>query len=812
MASTQGDSFDAALSAKQHYVRFTSHEKSVGHDTGEAIDGGFHADGVLDHEGMAIEDLVAVVGDHPLSVDRLSAKRDQLTGDIGASHGNDFNWQREGAELSHVFGFIGNANKAFGTGRDDLFSSQGGATALDHLKVGIDLIGAVNIKRQRADVVKLKHIDAMLLKPLGTGIRACHRTLETMADGGQSINEEVGGRAGADPEHGVFFKLRFDFCNGGIRHSSLELLLVHEKMSFCACLNRHLNTKCPRDDCNAAAPAMGNCARKAGPATVRAVNLPALRFRSGRDSPCSATNNCLKRLVSKIHSHSLEIRMLEATVKKILNARVYGAARETPISPAPFLSRRFNNTILIKREDLQPVHSFKIRGAFNKMSQLSDAQKAKGVIAASAGNHAQGLAMAAKQMGVKAVIVMPRITPEIKVQAVRAWGAKVVLKGDAFAAAVEHTQELIAEHGYTYIPPFDDIDVIAGQGTIAVEILRQHAEPIDVLFVAVGGGGLLAGVLAYIKYLRPDIKVIGVESEDSACLKAAMEAGERVVLDQVGVFAEGVAVAQIGEAPFSIIQDLVDDVITVNADEMCAAVKDIFEDTRAVPETSGALSLAGLKKYVQQTGVTGQTLMCINCGANINFDRLQHIAERTSLGEQREAILAVTIPEKPGSFKQFCRAIGKRMVTEFNYRYADTDQAHIFVGLQVKPGGEDRAAVIEKLTDAGYAVEDLTDNELAKLHIRHLGGGRPGAPFDEQLYRFEFPERPGALMHFLTQLPQGWNISLFHYRNHGAAYGRVLIGMQLPDRGRADMEQRLDAIGYRYWHESDNPAYRLFMA
>ena len=416
--------------------------------------------------------------------------------------------------------------------------------------------------------------------------------------------------------------------------------------------------------------------------------------------------------------------MLEATVKKILQARVYEAARETPISPAPMLSRRFNNQILIKREDLQPVHSFKIRGAYNRMAHLSDEQKAKGVIAASAGNHAQGLALAAKLMGVKAVIVMPRITPEIKVAAVRGWGAKVILKGDAFAAAAEHAHELVEQHGYTYIPPFDDIDVVAGQGTVAMEILRQHSGPIDAVFIPVGGGGLIAGMAAYIKYLRPEIKVIGVESEDSACLKAALEAGERVVLDQVGVFAEGVAVAQIGKVPFSLMRDLVDDVITVNTDEMCAAVKDIFEDTRAVSETSGALSLAGLKKYIQESGAQDQTLVCINSGANTNFDRLQHIAERTELGEQREAILAVTIPERPGSFKKFCRTIGKRMVTEFNYRYADADQAHIFVGVQVKPGGEDRQALIGRLFEAGYPVEDLTDNELAKLHIRHLGGGR----------------------------------------------------------------------------------------
>lgn len=504
--------------------------------------------------------------------------------------------------------------------------------------------------------------------------------------------------------------------------------------------------------------------------------------------------------------------LLEDIVKKILQARVYEAARETPISPTPTLSRRFSNRILIKREDLQPVFSFKIRGAYNKMAQLSDAQKAQGVIAASAGNHAQGLAMAAKQMGVKAVIVMPRVTPDIKVAAVRGWGARVVLKGDAFGEALSHARELIAEHGYTYIPPYDDFDVIAGQGTVAMEILRQHSGPLDAIFVPVGGGGLLAGVAAYIKYLRPEIKVFGVEAEDSACLKAALEAGERVTLDQVGVFAEGVAVAQIGEAPFEILRDHVDGVITVNTDEMCAAVKDTFDDTRAVAETSGALSLAGLKKYVQQTQVKDQTLLCINSGANINFDRLQHIAERTELGEQREAILAVQIPERPGSFKQFCRVIGRRMVTEFNYRYADPEGAHIFVGVQVKPGGEDREEVIRRLREADYPVEDLTDNELAKLHIRHLGGGRPREQFEEEVYRFEFPERPGALMNFLTHLPADWNISLFHYRNHGAAYGRVLVGLQMPNGDRAHAEEHFDRIGYRYWKETDNTAYRLFMA
>lgn len=508
--------------------------------------------------------------------------------------------------------------------------------------------------------------------------------------------------------------------------------------------------------------------------------------------------------------------MLESYVKKILTARVYEAAIETPLSPAPFLSERLGNRVLIKREDLQPVFSFKIRGAYNRMTFLSEEQRAKGVITASAGNHAQGVAMAARQMGVKAVIVMPRITPEIKVAAVRARGAEVVLEGDAFNAALDHALKLQREFGYTYLAPFDDPDVIAGQGTVAMELLRQHQGPIDAVFVPVGGGGLIAGMAAYIKYLRPEIKVIGVEPEDAACLKAAMDAGEPVTLPSVGLFAEGVAVARIGEAPFALLKDLVDEVITVTTDEICAAVKDIFEDTRGLAEASGAVSLAGLKKYAKRPGVSGRTLVCVNSGANTNFDRLQHIAERAQLGEQREAIIAVTIPERPGSFKQFCQSIGARMVTEFNYRYADAQAARIFVGIQVVPGGEDRRRAIARLEEAGYPVEDLSDNELAKLHIRHLGGGRPPVGdrqgVEEALYRFEFPERPGALMNFLSHLPESWNISLFHYRNHGAAYGRVLVGMQVPTDELEGLESHLDEIGYRYWKESDNPAYRLFLA
>ena len=503
--------------------------------------------------------------------------------------------------------------------------------------------------------------------------------------------------------------------------------------------------------------------------------------------------------------------MLERYVKRILQAQVYDVAIETPMSEARFLSKRMNNTILIKREDLQPVYSFKLRGAYNAMAQLTEEEKERGVVTASAGNHAQGVAMAAKKMGIKATIVMPKITPEIKVASAKARGGKVVLKGDSFDEAAVYARQLVEEKGYTYIPPYDHPEVIAGQGTIAMEMLRQHPAHIDAIFVPVGGGGLIAGIAVYVKYLRPEIKVIGVEAEDSACLKAALDAGERVILDQVGIFAEGVAVAQIGEEPFRIAQHFVDDVITVTTDEICAAVKDMFEDTRAVSEPSGALSLAGLKKYIQQTGAESQTLLCINSGANTNFDRLQHIAERAELGEKREAILAVTIPERTGSFKQFCKVIGRRMVTEFNYRYADSEQARIFVGVQLKDP-DDRAELMQTLISEDYPVIDMSDNEMAKLHIRHLGGGHNSEIQNEQLFRFEFPERPGALLNFLTNLGQNWNITLFHYRNHGAAYGRVLIGMQVPEEDKEKVSEYLNRIGYRYWDETENPAYKLFLA
>ncbi|MET0377997.1 MAG: threonine ammonia-lyase, biosynthetic [Spongiibacteraceae bacterium] len=500
-------------------------------------------------------------------------------------------------------------------------------------------------------------------------------------------------------------------------------------------------------------------------------------------------------------------------IKKILSARVYDVAIETPIDEARQLSKRLDNTVLLKREDLQPVFSFKLRGAYNKVAQLTPEQLARGVVCASAGNHAQGLALAAAKVGIKATIVMPRTTPNIKVDAVRARGAKVVLHGDTYDEASQHAQQLVEEKQLVYVHPYDDPDVIAGQGTVAMEILRQHPGPLDAVFVPVGGGGLCAGMAVYIKYLRPEIKVFAVESDDAACLKAALDANERVTLPHVGLFADGTAVAKIGEETFRLLRKHIDGVITVNTDEICAAIKDIFDDTRSIAEPSGALALAGLKKYVEEKGVTGQTLLAIESGANTNFDRLRYIAERTEVGEKREAILAVTIPEKPGSFKNFCGLIGKRSITEFNYRYADTSSAQIFVGLQTAPGGTDHAHLVTHLQEQGYPVLDLTDSELAKLHIRHLVGGHaPGSVTDEVVYRFEFPERPGALLNFLTQLGARWNISLFHYRNHGAADGRVLVGMQVPAGERDSLQEFLEKLGYPWQEETDNPAYQLFLS
>ncbi|MBK5440403.1 threonine ammonia-lyase, biosynthetic [Pseudomonas sp. TH32] len=503
--------------------------------------------------------------------------------------------------------------------------------------------------------------------------------------------------------------------------------------------------------------------------------------------------------------------MLEQYVKKILTSRVYDVAVETPLQTARQLSERLGNTVWLKREDLQPVFSFKIRGAYNKLTQLSAEERARGVVTASAGNHAQGLALAAKVLGVKATIVMPKTTPEIKVEGVRSRGGKVVLHGDSFPEALAYSLKLVDEKGYVYIHPYDDPHTIAGQGTVAMEILRQHPGPLDAIFVPVGGGGLIAGIAAYVKYLRPEIKIIGVEPDDSNCLQAAMAAGERVVLPTVGIFADGVAVAQIGQHTFDICKDYVDEVITVSTDEICAAIKDIYDDTRSITEPAGALGVAGIKKYVETRGITGQTLVAIDSGANVNFDRLRHVAERAELGEGREAIIAVTIPEKPGSFKAFCEAVGKRQITEFNYRYHSGREAHIFVGVQTHPENDPRSALIASLTSQGFPVLDLTENELAKLHIRHMVGGHAAHVSDEVVFRFEFPERPGALFNFLNKLGGRWNISMFHYRNHGAADGRVVAGLQVPADERHLVPAALEAIGYPYWDESDNPAYQLFL-
>ncbi len=502
--------------------------------------------------------------------------------------------------------------------------------------------------------------------------------------------------------------------------------------------------------------------------------------------------------------------MLQQYIKRILTARVYDVAIETPIDHAGFLSERLGNKIILKREDLQPVYSFKLRGACNKVMQLSEEERQRGLVAASAGNHAQGLALVAQQLGLPCTIVMPNTTPDIKVKAVRARGAEAVLKGDTFDEAYAYSQKLVDEKGYVYIHPYDDEDVIAGQGTIGMELLHQTKGNVDAIFVPVGGGGLIAGIAAYIKYLRPDIKVIGVESDESACLYEAMKADERVVLDQVGIFADGVAVAQIGENTWKVARDYVDEVVTVSTDEICAAVKDIFNDTRAISEPAGALGIAGLKKYVAREKITDKNLVAVVSGANTNFDRLRHVAERAEIGEQREALFAVTIPERPGAFRKFCELLGKRSITEFNYRYSDDDQAQIFAGIQLADQN-DRHSVVDTLNNNDYLVMDLTENEMAKVHVRYMVGGRAENAIDEVVYRFEFPERPGALMRFLNQLGQKWNISMFHYRNHGAAYGRVLAGLQVPEQERELLREYMDKLGYRYWEETDNPAYQLFL-
>lgn len=504
----------------------------------------------------------------------------------------------------------------------------------------------------------------------------------------------------------------------------------------------------------------------------------------------------------------------EDYLERILKARVYDVATQTPLELAPALSKRLRNRVLLKREDLQPVFSFKLRGAYNKMAALPAAKLKKGVIAASAGNHAQGVALAAQRLGCKAVIVMPVTTPRIKVNAVSARGAEVVLHGDSYSDAHSYAMRLKRRRSLTFVHPYDDPDVIAGQGTIGVEILRQHPRPIDAIFVPVGGGGLISGIAAYVKRIDPRIKVIGVEPVDAAAMALSLRQGRRVKLDQVGLFADGVAVKQVGEETFRLCRRLVDEVLLVNTDAMCAAIKDVFEDTRVVLEPAGALSIAGAKAWVERHGLKNKTLVAIASGANTNFDRLRFIAEEAELGEQREAVLAVTIPEKPGSFRRFCRSLDAKNITEFNYRIADSRDAHVFVGIEV--GGPERTArIVKGLRRQGLRTIDLSNNDMAKTHVRHMVGGRApsarSARAPELLYRFEFPERPGALMRFLDSMRSDWNISLFHYRNHGADYGRVLVGVQVPRAEMGAFRAFLRKLGYPYADETRNPAYRLFL-
>lgn len=497
-------------------------------------------------------------------------------------------------------------------------------------------------------------------------------------------------------------------------------------------------------------------------------------------------------------------------LERILTARVYDVAQETPLESAPRLCRRLDNHLLLKREDMQSVFSFKLRGAYNKMAQLSPEVLALGVIAASAGNHAQGVALGAQRLGTTAIIVMPVTTPMMKVDAVAALGATVILEGDTYDDAYAHARLLEAEKGLTFIHPFDDPDVIAGQGTIGMEILRQYQQPIHAVFVAIGGGGLISGIAAYLKRLRPEIKIIGVEPIDSDAMSQSLAAGHRVRLSQVGLFADGVAVRQVGEETFRLCQQYVDDVILVSTDDICAAIKDVFEDTRTILEPAGALAIAGAKAYVEREQIQGKTLIAVACGANMNFDRLRFVAERAEVGERREAIFAVTIPEERGSFRRFCACAGTHNLTEFIYRIANQQQAHIFVGVQIQ-NRSDALAIAATFEANGFKAIDLTDDELAKLHLRHMVGGHSTLADHELLYRFEFPERPGALTKFLNCMSPNWNISLFHYRNHGADYGRIVVGMQVPPEEMSEWQSFLDTLGYHYWDESQNPAYKLFL-
>lgn len=535
--------------------------------------------------------------------------------------------------------------------------------------------------------------------------------------------------------------------------------------------------------------------------------LPRNHVCPGCASLCAASQDRYALIAYiEVNRRRVKIAVMDKYVKKILEANVYDAAVQTPLDPARNLSQRLKVNVLLKREDLQPVFSFKVRGAYNKISRLPEEKRKKGVVTASAGNHAQGVALAAQRLGIRATIVMGENTPSIKVNAVKSFGGEVILHGDTYDEAAALARTLAEKKGYTYVHPFDDDDVIAGQGTIGLEILRQHTGNLDAVYVPVGGGGLITGIGAYVKYRRPNTRIIGVECEGSDAMCRALEAGRRVSLkaEELDQFADGTAVLQVGRKTFDLAKSVVDEVVTVSIDEICAAVKDIFEDTRVIAEPSGALAVAGMKNHVSR----GQSVVALVSGANVNFDRLRHISERTEVGEKREILLGVTIPEKAGSFHRFCSTIGKRSITEFNYRFAADDSAEVLVGIQTNPG-EDRQRLIRKL-ERHYRVEDLSANEVAVLHVRHMVGGVAEIE-NEKLFRFEFPEKPGALLKFLTVLGNKFNISMFHYRNHGSAYGRVLVGVQVPDTEMKPFLAQLSNINYRFWNETDNPAYHQFL-